>query len=244
MGPFSPSTSRVEEIMEDDMKCNLPGFEGEFFDPNDVEGYLRGQGLDIAPAAEFVTGEINLAELGEAPSPKSSTSDSVASMISPKTPRTSVDSMLLDAGRDVMVANFDFPRSEVESSKAQTCLTFPLGNFSSWDNDTSMKENNDFIDPIFSTMAGQKSGTATPDISKSSGRRGATQRVTLNVKVLLDGESSAMLRVYNHMNTDHGTQNFFPVACVWVVHPDSDHLMSMQLLLLQHELGIESEGPN
>lgn len=186
MGPFSPSTSRVEELMEDDMKCNLPGFEGEFFDPNDVEGYLRGHGLDIAPAAEFVTGDINLAELGEVLSPRSSTSDSVASTVSPKTPRSSAGNIPLDPGTDVMASDFDFSRSKVELSKTQNCLTFPLGNFSDWDNDTSTNENDDFIDPIFNTMPGQKAGTVTPELQRGNGRQGGTQRVTINVKVLLE----------------------------------------------------------
>ena len=46
MGPFSSPVSQAQEILDDDMKCNLPGFEGEFFDANDVEGYLRGRGLN------------------------------------------------------------------------------------------------------------------------------------------------------------------------------------------------------
>ena len=192
MGPFTPSVSRAEEVMEDGMKCNLPGFEGEFFDANDVEGYLREQGLDIAPAADFITGDINLNELAEAASPKSRSDDSVASISSPKTPRASVENMLQDTGRDAKVANYDFPRFDIDSSnlqKVQTCLSFPLGNFEPWNSDSLVKENANFIDPVFSTISGSHSRSATPEFSSRSRRHGGTERVTLNVNILLEGES-------------------------------------------------------
>ena len=198
MGPFTPSVSRAEVVMEDGMKCNLPGFEGEFFDANDVEGYLRNRGLDIAPAADFITGDINLNELAEAASPKSSSDDSVASISSPKTPRASVENMLQTTGRDAKVANYDFPRSDIDSlnvQNVQTCLSFPLGNFEPWDSDSSPKENTNFIDPIFSTISGSHSRSATPEFSSRSRRLGGTERVTLNVNILLEGKSISIQKV-------------------------------------------------
>lgn len=191
MGPFSPSAARVEGLMEEDMRCSLPGFEGEFFDPNDVEGYLRGRGFDIHPAAEFVSGELDLAELAEAPSPLSITSDSVSSITSPRTPRSPVNSILLDAGRDVMPSNFDLPRFEPEPPKAQNRLPFPLGNFNSWNNGNP--ENFDMMDPIFDGLSGQKSSLATPNVRAAGRHQIQKQTVTLDVNILMDGESNCGL---------------------------------------------------
>jgi hypothetical protein len=188
MGPFSPSVARVAEMMDDDIRCNLPGFEGDFFDPNDVEGYLRGRGLDIAPSADFVTGELDLTGLIEAPSPKSATSDSVPSIASPKTPRSPIGSFALDTDRNIITSNLDFQRSGLHPSKVRDCLTFPIG-FTNWASDTS-EINSNFIDPIFDSMPGQKSEKVSPGSAMSERNSGERQRVTVNVKTLLDGRSS------------------------------------------------------
>lgn len=184
MGPFSPAMSRVEELVDDDMRCNLPGFEGEFFDPNDVEGYLRGRGLDIGPAAEYVTGELDLTELGDAPSPKSSTSESIASLVSPPTPPSPGGSLFFGE-QDSSTSNLDFPRSNIAPStiKCHSSLPFPLG-FTSWDSDSSMKDSNNNLDPIFSTMPGQSE--TVPDLSMTS-HRYDKRTVTVNVQTLLEG---------------------------------------------------------
>jgi len=180
MGPFSSSISQVQEIMDDDMRPDLPGFEGEFFDPNDVEGYLRGRGLDIAPAAEFVTGELDLTALAEVPSPKSNSSDSVVSIISPRTPRSPVGSIIFDVDKDTASFSLDL----VNGDKTAQNLSFPFG-FTSWENDMSMKDTN-FIDPVFSTS--ENPGRATPESTTSQGRTGERKIVTINVKTLLEGK--------------------------------------------------------
>jgi hypothetical protein len=189
MGPFSPSVTQAQEVMEDDMRCSLPGFEGEFFDPNDVEGYLRGRGLDISPAADFVTGEIDLQALSEAPSPKSNSSDSVVSIPSPQTPRSPAGSTLVAA--ETGSYRTGLAKSDVKMttlSPMYNILPFPLG-YTSWDNDNSSKETNDFLDPIFSTMPDQNLGRRTPQITISGGRFGERRTATVSVETLLDGES-------------------------------------------------------
>ena len=199
MGPFSPSITQAQEVMEDDMRCNLPGFEGEFFDPNDVEGYLRGRGLDISPAADFVTGEVDLLALSEVPSPKSNNSDSVASMPSPQTPRSPIGSILVDA--ETAAFNAELAKSDLNMRSVKnlspTTLPFPLG-YTNWDNDSSGKDSNNFIDPIFSTMPGQNLERSTPHITISGGRLGDRQTVTVSVQTLLDGEFSTTVHFISH----------------------------------------------
>src|ERR1700721_895501 len=100
MGPFSPSITEAQNNLQDDLRCNLPGFEGEFFDANDVEGYLRGRGLDIPPPSDLCPGELDLLALSDAHSPLSKSSGSVATMFSPQTPRSPVDMILVDGQDD------------------------------------------------------------------------------------------------------------------------------------------------
>jgi hypothetical protein len=181
MGPFSSPVSQAQEILDDDMKCNLPGFEGEFFDANDVEGYLRGRGLDIPPAADFVTGELDLLALIEMPSPKSHSSDTVTSILSPQTPRSPVGSVIdPEFGKSDGTMAISKTLNEMTSD-----LPFPLA-FNSFD---ANKDNNQFIDPIFNAMPDPNSGRAkTPKIILSDSRYGEKRTVTVNVKTLLDGE--------------------------------------------------------
>lgn len=35
MGPFSSRITEVQDLMQDSMRCNIPGYEGDFFDAND-----------------------------------------------------------------------------------------------------------------------------------------------------------------------------------------------------------------
>jgi hypothetical protein len=183
MGPFSSPISEAQEVLDEDMKCNLPGFEGEFFDPNDVEGYLRGRGLVIPPAADFVTGELDLLALTEMPSPKSHTSDTVTSTISPLTPRSPTGSISLDGD------SFELGRSDGTLTISKTLNQMPdtLPTFM-WESD-DFNKNNNFIDPIFSTMKDSNSARAkTSKIIMTDTRYGEKRTVTINVKTLLDGE--------------------------------------------------------
>lgn len=196
MGPFSPAIAQAQESLEDDMKCILPGFQGEFFDPYDVEGYLRDRGLDIPPAAEFVTAELDLVALSEAPSPKSASSDSSLSKISPQTPHSPIGAILLDTDKDSNALSLD-PKKAGNGLTILDPLTqtfpFPSG-FTNWEKDSSMKGNNGFIDPIFDSMSGQSARrVGTPDVVISNRRYGNRQTVTINVTTLLEGESLSLV---------------------------------------------------
>jgi hypothetical protein len=199
MGPFSSPVSQAQENLDDEMKCTLPGFEGEFFDANDVEGYLRGRGLDIPPAADYVTGEVDLLALTEIPSPKSHSSDTLTSALSPLTPRSPATSNLLDGD------SFELGKSDGSMAISKTLnqmtntLPYPLQPlpYDNWENNKSMDDS--LIDPIFSTMPDQNSVRAkTPELVISDSRYGEKRTVTINVKTLLEGEY--LLR--NHIPVD------------------------------------------
>lgn len=55
MGPHLASVNAIRDsIMEDGFMPTLVEFANTFFDPSDVEGYLRGMGIEISPNADFV----------------------------------------------------------------------------------------------------------------------------------------------------------------------------------------------
>ncbi|KAG6109580.1 hypothetical protein E4U31_006785 [Claviceps sp. LM219 group G6] len=70
MGPWGPS---VQATRDEKIHCGpdrrlqmvLAGFEGEFFDSDEVETHLRRLGIFIPPRADFVHAEIDLNELEE-----------------------------------------------------------------------------------------------------------------------------------------------------------------------------------
>lgn len=177
MGPFSPQIAQAQDIMADDMRLRLPGYEGDYFDAHDVEGYLRGHGLDIAPAADFVTGEVDLSALAEVPSPKSSSS--ITTALSPKTPRSPVDTFILENSKNMDSFGLNFTKSDVMT------LPFPLG-YTNWDKDTSATEVSN-IDPIFNSLPEQNSRTGTPEFITSERQYGDKRTVVLNVETLIDG---------------------------------------------------------
>jgi hypothetical protein len=180
MGPFTPSISQADQAVQD-MRCNVPGFEGEFFDPNDVEGYLRGRGVDIPPAADFVTAEIDLSALGEVSTPKSTHSATTASTRSPKTPESPVDKLLLNASSYSYKVNPDTCRE----------FPFPIG-YAEWDSDVPVtKESN--IDPIFTTVVEQNPAGEVVETTANANQNGDKRRVTINVNVLLKGTSLSLL---------------------------------------------------
>lgn len=189
MGPFSPSVAQVQEVLDDDMKCCLPGLEGNFFDPNDVEGYLRGRGVDIAPAADFVTVELDLLGLSEASTPKSTSSESIMSIVTPRTPESPVEPAPLDVDKISNAFGLDMAESGYGDTIPVTQrLPFPMG-FANWDNDSFMKASNDSIDPIFNAEPYQTTNIGTTTGCGYSNKR----TVTINVNVLLDGSFPIIL---------------------------------------------------
>ncbi|KAL2106260.1 hypothetical protein VUR80DRAFT_6993 [Thermomyces stellatus] len=60
MGPFREGVEQVRDGRVDKrMRMLVPGFEGDFFDPDEVEYWLRRRGVYIPPASDFVTAEID-----------------------------------------------------------------------------------------------------------------------------------------------------------------------------------------
>lgn len=63
MGPFGADVEEVRDLRVDArMRMLVPGFEGDFFDPGEVEVFLRRRGVFIPPASDFVTAEINIGD--------------------------------------------------------------------------------------------------------------------------------------------------------------------------------------
>lgn len=60
MGPFDALVEEARDIrMDERMRMTVPGFQGDFFDPDEIEYFLRQRGVFIPPAADFVTVDID-----------------------------------------------------------------------------------------------------------------------------------------------------------------------------------------
>jgi hypothetical protein len=176
MGPFSPSVAPIQEKIQGGMRLSLPGYEGEWFDPNDVEGYLRGRGLEIPPSADYITAEIDLAILGEVGSPHS---DSTITTVSPRTPQSPLDKMLADSGN--ITYNFEFAKSEGKA------FPFPIG-YADWDSNVNVREGSN-IDPIFNVAPNRNNSNNTLDVNATEVPRIEKRLVTVNIKILLECKS-------------------------------------------------------
>lgn len=62
MGPFDAKTMDARDrCLDPRMRITLPGFEGEFYDPEEVELFLRSKGVMIRPGQDYVTAEVDAA---------------------------------------------------------------------------------------------------------------------------------------------------------------------------------------
>lgn len=62
LGPFdAPTADTRDRRLDAGMRIVLPGFEGEFFDPDEVEIYLHTRGVRIRPGQDYVTAEVDAA---------------------------------------------------------------------------------------------------------------------------------------------------------------------------------------
>ncbi|KFY41941.1 hypothetical protein V494_02707 [Pseudogymnoascus sp. VKM F-4513 (FW-928)] len=87
MGPLTNDAMSVrEKHMIDNFTCSAEGFEGKLFDANDVESYLRGKGIDVAPHTEYVTVNLDTISLEGIPTATTNFSTDSSSSISPRTP--------------------------------------------------------------------------------------------------------------------------------------------------------------
>ncbi|TAQ85600.1 hypothetical protein B7494_g6079 [Chlorociboria aeruginascens] len=181
MGPFEEAISEAQTNLQDDLRITFPGFEGEFFDANDVEGYIRGRGLDIPPAADFVTADLDLLLLSEVVSPKSF--DSASSKLSPLTPRSPIHKFLpgTDSIEDDNVVN-------IESMKEASTVPLHLS-YTEWRDDSPTKTIESFNDVHVQTLdsATENSSRKHPSLDISAIRHyGERRTVTINVQTLLD----------------------------------------------------------
>ena len=175
MGPFSPPILEASEKLHD-MRCSVSGFDGEFFDPNDVEGYLRGRGLEIPPSADFVTVELDISALSDTGTAKSTGSGNAASASSPRIPGSPTSRTLLNTQNSSHNVNFNNPQGKA--------FPLPLG-YGEWDNQVSAKRFSS-IDPIFSTMSDSMPVTKYPEGSFL--QRGGRRMVTINVNILIESK--------------------------------------------------------
>lgn len=181
MGPFLPAVNQVQKSIEDDMKCNIPGFEGVFFDANDVEGYLRARGLDVPPAADYATGEMDLDSL-TVTSP-GGRSDTASSVLSPPTPRSPSCDVVID--REIIQSN-DFnemPRFAKTTPHPVIDLSTPFGY--TW-NTEPVRKLSESIDTIFDPTS-DSSSRPSPESPFNGRGHGEKRTVTINVEILLDG---------------------------------------------------------
>lgn len=179
MGPFSAAFSPVWENIGSDMKCKFPGFGGDFFDSHDVEGYLRGQGFDLPPAADFITGQIDFDILSEAKSPGTASTDSRF----PLTPKSPIGKIVDEANHDAY--NFDYSNGDlnkgVPNDGTSTFMSFP------WNTNTSKGGSPfDLTGPIFDAAAGSNSGN---DVTASNKSQTGKRTVTIKVETLIRGMS-------------------------------------------------------
>ncbi|KAG8164612.1 hypothetical protein KVR01_004887 [Diaporthe batatas] len=62
LGPFDAKVSETRDKRIDPrMRIRLPGFEGDFYDPEEVEVYLQARGVVIHPGQDYLTTEVDVA---------------------------------------------------------------------------------------------------------------------------------------------------------------------------------------
>lgn len=62
LGPFGEKVSEMRDRRIDPrMRIRLPGFEGDFYDPEEVELYLQARGVVIQPGQDYLTTEVDVA---------------------------------------------------------------------------------------------------------------------------------------------------------------------------------------
>jgi len=188
LGPFNPSISSIRDInLDKDMRMGLDGFEGDFFDCDDVELYLRQRGVTIPPGADHVTVEINPSGFG---------TTSVSSALYPIDNHNTHDPLgLLSPPTSGVTSS---PLSPVSSADGSIPTTTQAGH-SSWSGLVDP-----MLDGIFQTTGGSYMGlTATsgaPDFSgihaggllgygeESRGTEPRRERVMVDVNLLIKSE--------------------------------------------------------
>lgn len=94
MGPFPQDVmSTRENFLENDMKTFVPDadYEGQFYDPNDVESYLRGRGINITDDMQYVS--LDLGSLIPYEDSEAQTMSTSSQTLSPRTPMSAGESV-------------------------------------------------------------------------------------------------------------------------------------------------------
>lgn len=143
-GPFDSVTAYArDESLGSSHRIQLPGFEGDFFDPDEVDHYLRQRGVNIPPLADYVTVEI---DLNSFPDETGSVPDWISrELFGRSTNRPSVQGHSLNQG-SLLIA-----QATAASAAAETPPSLNPG---------SPKASN-FIDEMASAPAGNGGGPST-----------------------------------------------------------------------------------
>jgi hypothetical protein len=191
MDPFSPTVAQTQEALGSNVKHSLHRFNDDFLNPDDVEEYLRGRGLDILPAAEFVTVNLDVLGLSEAPLQKSSVNNIITSMMAPSGPhdlngcmppnaKTQPNAFSLDS------VTYDNALVDIETSAFQLAYT-------DWNSNGSLTANNNSVNSTFYMKPGRNTSTSTSEIASSASGFGNRRIATINANTLLDSSSSILI---------------------------------------------------
>ncbi|ELR09763.1 hypothetical protein GMDG_04247 [Pseudogymnoascus destructans 20631-21] len=207
IGPLTTDAmSAREKHMIDNFTCSAEGFEGKYFDANDVESYLRGKGINIAPHTEYVTVNLDMISLEGMPAAPVPTnfSNGTSSSISPRTP-LSPSAMGTSIGEQIpQTQTFEEVMEEIQMTIDFTSGSMYENAASNWaistppnlvnNNDGSNNSNNskqppalnafDLRGPIFDAGPGKQSLDGY-DNGSSSSTLNSLRLVTLSVATLV-----------------------------------------------------------
>jgi hypothetical protein len=202
-GPWTPEVYEArEKAMLDAFRISLPGFDGQIFDANDVEGYLRGRGINIPPHTEFVTVNLDLVDVGEtSSSPSTEVNDSGQTKAMTSTRASSISQYghqgydktqleKLEHAGDINNMNMSL-FSEWNPETAETVDNSDNLNssrFSEWNPEPS-RDTNDYSNLPEATLGNPSQQHAHHPGFKGNFTAAAGRLVTLSVATLVEGTS-------------------------------------------------------
>jgi hypothetical protein len=189
--------------MPQEIDFDLNEYEGEWFDSNDVEGYLESKGLHIDPQSTFVEGEIETdmvassqgspipADTFSSPSPTASGFDTGASTLSPSpsTPKPVQETGNWgEIGAWDSEASWDTTAAGWLMGSGDKTPDFLSSGWSSVDNPAAWLES----DTVGVRAAGDFENYGATHLANVAVSKPAAKRtVTVDVSKLIDGESQA-----------------------------------------------------
>lgn len=183
MGPFGEEViSTRDNLLKDDWKTFVPGFdfEGRFFDPNDVENYLRSRGIDILEDMQYVPVDLE-ALIPYDFSRTQSVASSTAPTLSPRTPTSQVSLQSPGSSFAAFPDYLDtFNLDEIITPSQGDRQNLPL--FTEWDVETYAQKDS-FNPTAFNTVSGQ-----VHSISDTQNKY-QQKVISVSVNTLLDGRS-------------------------------------------------------